>query len=79
MSDLGSPLMRNRRLSLMIFFALLGTPALRAAEPMDETAVAPPRSSVDRSEYLPEPLADDLFKSSKEISDDYAIDFPVDI
>ncbi len=80
MSDSGSPAMRNKRLlKLTMLVALLGATPLRAAPPADETAVAPPRSTVDRPEYLPEPIADDVFKPSKEISDDYPAVLPVDI
>jgi hypothetical protein len=72
--------MRNKRLlKLSLLLALLGAAPLRAAPPADETEVAPPRSSADRPEYLPEPISDDDFKPSKEISDDYPIDLPVDI
>lgn len=79
MSDSGWPVMRNSLLRLMLLLALLGVTPLRAADPIDETAVAPPRSTVDRPEYGAEKLADDLFKPSKEIPEDYPIDFPVDI
>jgi len=72
--------MRSRHLfKLTLLGALLGVAPLQAASPDDETAVAPPRSTVDRPEYLPSRLPDDVFKPSKEISDDYPIDLPVDI
>ena len=78
MSDSGWPAMRNRRLGLMTLCALLGATPLRAAPPEDETAVAPPRSSVDHPEYQTQPLFDEVFDPSKEIPADYPVPFPVD-
>lgn len=75
----GWPVMRSRSVRVTMFFGLLAASSLHAADAPDDTAVAAPRSTVDRPEYLPEPLPDDLFQPSKEINDDYAIPLPVDI
>lgn len=69
----------KRRIQLTLTIVLLGATPLHAAAPVDDTAVAPPRSSVNRPEFQPGHLSDDLPKPSKDISDDYPIDLPVDI
>jgi hypothetical protein len=75
----GWPVMRSSSVRIMMMLVLLAAASLRAAETIDETAVAAPRATLERPEYLPEPLPDDLFQPSKEINDDYAIPLPVDI
>lgn len=74
----GWPVMRSSNVPMTMLLVLLAATALHAQESSDETAVAAPRATLERPEYLPEPLPDDLFQPSQEINDDYAIPLPVD-
>ena len=71
--------MRGRQLSCSLLAGLLIMTPLRAAEPPAADARQPPHEAVTGLEYQPQPLLDDVFVPSKEISDDYPIPFPVDI
>ncbi len=61
--------MRNKYLRLVVLAGVLAITPLRAAEPPADAGL----------EYQPQPLLDDVFVPSKEISEDYPIPFPVDI
>ena len=51
----------------------------RAAEPPVDDTGKPSQDAAAGLEYQTQPLLDDVFVPSKEISDDYPIPFPVDI
>ena len=79
MSASDSHAMRNKRSTLLAATCcVLAVLPLPAAEPAadDIKLVAPP---ANQREYQPQPLPDDTFLPSEEVSEDYPVPFPVDI
>lgn len=79
MSASGWRAMRSRQMSVGLLLGMLAMAPLRAAEPPANDTSQPPQEAAAGLEYQPQPLLDDVFVPSKEISDDYPIPFPVDI
>lgn len=79
MSVSGWRAMRSRRLPCGLLLGLLAMAPLCAAEPPVDDTGKPSQDAAAGLEYQTQPLLDDVFVPSKEISDDYPIPFPVDI
>lgn len=79
MSVSGWRAMRSSRLPVGLLLGLLAMAPLHAAEPTADDSSEPQEDAAAGLEYQPQPLLDDVFVPSKEISDDYPIPFPVDI
>jgi hypothetical protein len=73
--------MRSERALLRaLAFAFLATAGLAGAAEKDEAPPAPPAPPPSgQREYEAQPLPDDTFKPSEEVSEDYPVPFPVDI
>ena len=79
MSVSGWRAMRSSRLPVGLLLGMFAMAPVGAAEPPADDSGKPPAEAAAGLEYQPQPLLDDVFVPSKEISEDYPIPFPVDI